>query len=60
MEKDPTDSINIETNSKDFVFFLNSLGQMPVLDLLSQGLTVLKSKAEELKEKLVSISVPDN
>ena len=60
MEKAPAASVTVETTAKDFIFTLISLGQMSVIDLLEQGLSVLKIKAEELKEKLVSISVTDS
>jgi len=59
-EKAPNESVTVETNGKDFIFSLNSLGQMTVTDLLDQGLSMLKQKAEELKDKLETISVPDN
>ena len=58
-EKAPKGSITVESNAKDFIFTLTSLGQMSVIDLLDQGLNMLKLKAEELKEKLGTISVPD-
>ena len=59
MEKAPAGSITVDTNAKDFIFTLTSLGQMSVIDLLDQGLNMLKLKAEDLKEKLVTISVPN-
>ena len=58
-EKAPSKSVTVETNGKDFIFRVTSLGQMSVLDFLDQALNVLKAKAEELKDKLGTISVPD-
>ena len=59
-EKSSDKSITVETNGKDFIFTVTSLGQMSVVEFLDQALTKLKSKAEELKEKLGTISVPDS
>jgi DNA-directed RNA polymerase subunit D len=59
VEKAPAGSIKVETTAKDFIFTLTSLGQMSVLELLEQGFNVMKLKAEDLKDSLVTISVPD-
>ena len=59
MEKDATDSIKVETNGRDFDFTLVSLGQMSVTELLIQAFSVLKFKAEELKDKIQELAIQD-
>ncbi|MHA2366222.1 MAG: DNA-directed RNA polymerase subunit D [Candidatus Hodarchaeales archaeon] len=51
--------IEITTSGKDFLFSLTSLGQLPVLDLLSEGVKVLKSKAEDMSVHVYELDVQD-
>jgi len=59
VEHAPNKSVKVETSAKDFIFTIDSLGQMSVLELLEQGLNKIKFKAEDLKDSLTTISVPD-
>lgn len=55
MEK--SDAIEIETSGKEFLFTLTSFGQLHAIELLREGLKVLKSKAEAMNVHVYELEI---
>ena len=51
--------IKVETTGKDFIFTVETLGQLPPKDLLLQALDVIKKKANELQVKTAELMIED-
>jgi DNA-directed RNA polymerase subunit D len=60
VEKDNNDGkITVETTGKDFIFHVETLGQLTLKDLLLQAFDVIKNKADELQAKAAELMIED-